>query len=100
MHRFALIATLLLTLLVVSPVTASGTSGSNLNVSSSPSAARHFANCAALNKVYPHGVGRKGARDHVSGKSKPVTTFKVSTALYNANTARDRDHDGIACEKK
>jgi len=28
-----------------------------------------------------------------------VTTFKVSTGLYNANADKDRDGDGIACEK-
>ena len=27
-----------------------------------------FKNCTAMNKVYPHGVGKKGARDHTSGK--------------------------------
>jgi Excalibur calcium-binding domain len=63
-------------------------------------AAHHYKNCASLNKVYPHGVGRSGAKDHVSGSSKPVKTFKVSTKVYNANTGRDRDKDGIACEKK
>ena len=53
-----------------------------------------------MNKVYPHGVGRKGARDHVSGTSRPVTNFYVSTTIYNANTGRDRDKDGVACEKR
>lgn len=60
--------------------------------------AKHFQNCTAMHKVYPHGVGKPGARDHVSGSSKPVTNFKVSTALYNANSGLDRDHDKIACE--
>ena len=63
-------------------------------------AARVFANCAALNKVYAHGVGRKGAKDHVSGSTRPVTTFAVNTAVYNANRKSDRDKDGIACEKR
>jgi hypothetical protein len=58
--------------------------------------ARHFKNCDAMHKVYPHGVGKPGAKDHTSGT--PVTTFKRSTPLYNANTASDRDKDGIACE--
>ena len=56
-----------------------------------------YKNCAALNKVYPHGVGRPGARDHTSGK--PDTRFAVNKAVYRANTARDRDKDGIACER-
>lgn len=60
-----------------------------------------FANCTALTKVYPHGVGRKNARDHTSGT--PVTTFKRSTKLYlkiQGHKDHDRDDDGIACEKR
>lgn len=60
--------------------------------------AKKYANCTKLNKVYPHGVGKPGARDKTSGK--PVTNFKVSKALYNKNAGSDRDKDGIACEKK
>jgi hypothetical protein len=58
----------------------------------------HFANCTALNKTYHHGVGRSGAHDHVKS-GKPVTNFKVSTTIYNANKKMDRDRDGVACEK-
>lgn len=61
-------------------------------------APKTYANCTALNKVYPHGVGRKGARDKTS--SRPVTNFTVNTAVYNKNTKSDRDKDGIACEKR
>lgn len=61
-------------------------------------AARSFANCTALNHVYPHGVGKPNAHDHVSGGGAPVTNFKRSLPLYNANSGKDRDHDGIACE--
>jgi hypothetical protein len=57
-----------------------------------------YKNCKAMNKVYRHGVGKKGAKDKTSGK--PVTNFKVSTKIYNANKARDRDGDKIACEKR
>lgn len=60
-------------------------------------AAKTYPNCDALHVDYPHGVGRPGATDHTSGK--PVTTFTVNQAVYDANTARDRDKDGIACEK-
>jgi hypothetical protein len=60
-------------------------------------AAKTFANCTALNKVYPHGVGKWGARDHTSGTR--VTTFKRSDTLYSANDHLDRDKDKIACEK-
>lgn len=61
-------------------------------------AAKTYANCDALHQDYPHGVGRPGATDHTSG-STPVTTFTVNRAVYDANTGRDRDDDGIACEK-
>lgn len=64
-----------------------------------PPGAESFGNCAALNAIYPHGVGRPDAADHVSGSTKPVTTFTRSTALYEANVGRDRDQDDIACEK-
>lgn len=59
-------------------------------------------NCAALNKKYPHGVGRTNAKDKTSGK--PVKNFKKSNSLYATamkhNKGLDRDKDGIACEKK
>jgi hypothetical protein len=57
-----------------------------------------YANCTALHKRYAHGVGRLGAHDHVTS-GIPVKNFKVSTTLYNQNKSKDRDHDGIACEK-
>ncbi len=61
--------------------------------------AKTYPNCKALNRVYPHGVGRIGARDRVSGSSEPVRNFKRSNVLYRQNSARDRDKDGVACEK-
>jgi Excalibur calcium-binding domain len=58
------------------------------------------ASAIALNKRYPHGVARLGARDKTSGT--PVTTFKRSTRIYRLamsyNRGLDRDKDGIACE--
>src|SRR4051794_27234336 len=71
-----------------------------LLVAAAPSygAAKHYANCTALNKAYPHGVGRPGAHDRSSGT--PVSSFTVSSALYNANSSSDRDGDGVACEKR
>ena len=57
-----------------------------------------YADCAALNWVYPHGVGRSSTVvDHTSATR--VGGFYVSRALYDLNPARDRDKDGIACEK-
>ena len=68
---------------------------------------KSYKNCTALNKVYRHGVGKPGARDHTS--AEPVTNFRVSRRLYRYNDGRypvhtgehdlDRDNDGIACEK-
>ena len=63
-------------------------------------------NCTALNKKYPHGVGKKSAKDRDSkGKpaKNPVRNFKKSDSLYTQamkyNKGLDRDKDGIACEK-
>jgi hypothetical protein len=60
-----------------------------------------YKNCTNLNKKYPHGLGKVGARDKTSGT--PVTNFKRSTKLYNLamshNRGLDRDKDGVACEK-
>ena len=67
-----------------------------------PTKAKVFSNCTKMHKVYPHGVGKSSkVRDrNTRGKvvSNPVTNFKVSKAIYLANTKSDRDKDGIACE--
>jgi Excalibur calcium-binding domain len=63
-------------------------------------------NCTHVHTKYRHGAGKVGAHDRTSGT--PVTTFYRSTRFYNIamsyNSARgynlDRDHDGIACEKR
>jgi hypothetical protein len=69
--------------------------------------AKHYRSCKALNKDYPHGVGRKGARDKTSGTR--VTNFTRSNKVYSYNDGAgtnprehdlDRDNDGIACEKR
>jgi excalibur calcium-binding domain-containing protein len=61
-----------------------------------------FKNCTALNKKYPHGVGKAKARDKTSGE--PVTTFKRSTALYNRamsyNKRLDGDKDGSPARRR
>jgi hypothetical protein len=69
-------------------------------VAKAPAKQKVYKNCTELRKKYPHGVGRVGAKDKVTGKSKPVTTFTKNTAAYNANKKSDGDKDGIACEKK
>ena len=70
---------------------------------------KSYTNCTALNKVYPHGVAKKGAKDKVKGKSKPVKNFTVNSTVYSYNDGKakrkgekdlDRDNDGVACEKR
>lgn len=71
---------------------------------------KSYKNCTELNKVYEHGVGKKGAVDKISGKVRAdrVKNFTVSTTVYNLNNGPrngaqhdlDRDDDGVACEKK
>jgi hypothetical protein len=76
-------------------------SAATLGGSSVATAAKpvHYKNCAALNQKFPHGLGKPGAHDKVAKGAKPVTNFTRNLAWYNANKGRDRDKDGIACEK-
>lgn len=71
---------------------------------SAEAASYHYANCTALHKDFKHGVGKSNAKDKVKGKTKPVTTFKRSTTIYNAavtyNKRLDADKDGVACEAR
>lgn len=63
-----------------------------------------YANCANLQKTFPHGVGRVGATDRVAAGSRPVTTWKRDTKAYDRamgyNRGLDRDKDNVACEKR
>jgi len=59
-----------------------------------------YKNCAALNKVYKHGIGKPGAKDKTASGKKPVTNFTKSTKVYNLNRHLDRDKDKISCEKR
>ncbi|WP_204912176.1 SdrD B-like domain-containing protein [Microlunatus spumicola] len=54
-----------------------------------------YKNCMALTRVYPHGVGRTGAKD----KGGSVADFTRDTKAYTLNKKSDRDKDGIACER-
>lgn len=57
---------------------------------------KKFKNCTAMNKVYPHGVAKKGYSKTASGLTgEPF----VNTKLYLKNAGSDRDKDGVACEK-
>ena len=82
---------------VIAVATVAAVAPLGLMVPADAASARHFSNCTALNKVYPHGVGLTGAHDHTSGT--PVTNFARKPAVYRANTGSDRDGDHIACEK-
>lgn len=84
-------------LVLVAAAAILGASQSSAAVGSTVATSKKYPNCKALNARYPHGVGRVGARDHTSGT--PVTNFKRSNKLYRENISRDRDKDGIACEK-
>jgi len=68
-------------------------------VTASGAIPRVYKNCTELNKKYPHGVGRVGARDK-SKSGEPVTTLRRSNRLYELNKGLDRDKDRIACEKE
>jgi hypothetical protein len=78
------------------------------HVGAGAGAVRHFKSCAALNGVYQHGVGKKGAHDRTTS-GDPVRNFYRNTRLYLANNGPhrpggreydlDRDNDGVACEQ-
>ena len=66
--------------------------------------ARAYRSCTELHRGYPHGVARSDARDRTTS-GRPVTTFRVSTAVYRLNDGApdedlDRDNDGVACEQR
>jgi hypothetical protein len=74
-------------------------SPSILSEATSPSqhpTVRVFANCTAMQKVFPGGVARPGAVNK-GGSTRYAPKF--SRKLYNANQSMDRDRDGIACER-
>jgi hypothetical protein len=100
MPAISLRATTLITTVALFAIVGGVAPATAMPSSTVSAAAKTYANCTALNKVYKHGVGKTGARDKVSGSTKPVTNFKVSTTLYNANKKSDRDKDGVACEKR
>ena len=56
-----------------------------------------FKNCKEMNKVYKGGVAKSSKIKNKGGKTK----YKphVSKAIYDKNKSRDRDKDGIACER-
>ena len=71
----------------------------------SPSnASETFKTCKELNKVYKYGVGLEGAQNMVKDRKTGILNPRASKhdankAVYAANKKKDRDKDGIACEK-
>lgn len=61
--------------------------------------AKDYANCTALNKAYPGGVAKSkaAAAKAVSGGAKKAPA--VNAKVYAENASKDRDKDGVACEK-
>lgn len=60
--------------------------------------AAKFANCTALQKIYPGGVAKSKAAAAAAIKDG-MRAPKVSAALYSENSSKDRDKDGVACER-
>jgi hypothetical protein len=56
-----------------------------------------FKNCTELNKTYPGGVAKSKGIKNKGGATKKTPT--VNAKLYAENSGKDRDKDGIACEK-
>ncbi|MCD7034171.1 excalibur calcium-binding domain-containing protein [Metabacillus sp. GX 13764] len=56
-----------------------------------------YASCKLMNAVYKGGIAISSKAKNKGGKLH----YKqyVSKELYLKNTARDRDHDGLACER-
>jgi hypothetical protein len=88
------------TLLLVVPASASAAIDRGAAPSAGTAMPRLYKNCTNFNRRYPHGVGKRLARDR---SSDPVTNFRRSTLIYNQamrwNKGLDRDKDGVACEK-
>lgn len=58
---------------------------------------KKFANCEALNNVYPGGVAKSRKVTNKGGAT--TNTPSVKPKIYKANASKDRDKDGIACER-
>ena len=60
-------------------------------------ATKTYKNCTELNKDYKGGVAKDANVKNKGGKTKYAP--HVSAELYKANASKDRDKDGIACER-
>lgn len=74
------------------------------NIPSAP--IQTFENCPAMNEIYKGGVAKEGITGDTVGSpdNRYLIDFGIaprfSTELYEKNKERDRDKDGIACEKR
>lgn len=61
--------------------------------------AKEFSNCAAMHKVYEGGVAkRKAAQKRAIADGVKIAPI-VNAKVYAENASRDRDKDGVACER-
>lgn len=58
---------------------------------------KKFANCTELNEVYPGGVAKNSAATNKGGATNYTPIVKPK--IYKANASKDRDKDGLACER-
>lgn len=58
---------------------------------------KKYANCKELNAKYPGGVAKSKTAKNKGGATKLKPT--VSAKVYKENATKDRDKDGIACER-
>lgn len=96
------VPTAAIALLLLVPVSASAAINRGAAPSAGVAAPSLYKNCTNFNRKYPHGVGKRLARDRTKS-GEPVTNFRRSTLIYNQamrwNKGLDRDKDGVACEK-
>lgn len=85
-----------ITMAIISGALLLGVTVSN-PVQTDAAAAKKYSNCAAVNKDYPGGVAKDSKVKNKGGKTKFKPT--VSAELYKLNASKDRDKDGIACER-
>ena len=93
-RRLVLVTTCLLVFLPVAP--SLGSTATLTNTAQLVVFEKKFANCSALNKVYPGGVAKSSKVKNKGGATKHAP--EVNSKIYEANKGKDRDKDGIACE--
>jgi hypothetical protein len=62
-----------------------------------PLPTKKYSNCAALNHDYPGGVAKSSGTRNKGGVTKYIP--RVSAKVYSENKSKDRDKDGIVCER-